>query len=393
MTEAAALSHNAWVRARAASDFKLFEPNLSRMLELARRRADYLGFDEHPYDALLDEYEPDMTTGQIKVIFGDLRPQITHLLRTIMADRVPADDSVLRRHYDVERQRTLVYDLMRRFGYDFTRGRHDAAPHPFCTSFSMDDVRITSRILADDLAYFLSSALHETGHALYEQGVNPALGRSPLGHGASLGVHESQSRLWENVIGRSRPFWTYFYPQVQAAFPDALGDVSLETFYRIVNRVQPSLIRIGADEVTYNLHIMLRFELETGLLDGSLRVADLPTLWNERMDAYLGITPPNDADGVLQDVHWSQALIGYFPTYTLGNLMAAEFFEAAQRQFPALWDDIAAGDFSRLLGWLRSNIHVHGRKFSANELLQRATGGELDAGPFMRYLTNKFMKF
>ena len=392
MTEAAALSHNAWVRARAASDFKLFQPNLERMFALARQRADYLGFDEHPYDALLDEYEPDMTTGQITVIFDDLRPRITGLLQAIRANGAAVDDGVLRRRYDVERQRTLVYDLMRRFGYDFTRGRHDAAPHPFCTSFSMDDVRITSRILADDLAYFLFSALHETGHALYEQGVSPALGRTPLGHGASLGVHESQSRLWENVIGRSRPFWNYFYPQVQAAFPDALGDVSLDTFFRIVNRVQPSLIRIGADEVTYNLHIMLRFELETGLLDGSLRVADLPGLWNERMDAYLGITPPNDADGVLQDVHWSQALIGYFPTYTLGNLMAAEFFDAAQRQFPALWDDIGRGDFSNLLGWLRSNIHMHGRKFSANELLQRATGGVLDAGPFMRYLTNKFMK-
>jgi carboxypeptidase Taq len=390
MAEATALGHHAWVRAKSAADFKLFEANLERMVALARQRADYLGFDEHPYDALLDLYEPGMKTSQVAAIFGDLRPQITNLLRGIIASRTPVDDSVLHRHYDAERQRTLVYDLMQRFGYDFTRGRHDAAPHPFCTSFSMDDVRITSRIVEDNLAYFFFSALHETGHALYEQGVSPSLGRSPLGQGASLGVHESQSRLWENLVGRSRPFWNFFYPQVQTAFPDALGDVSLDAFYRIVNRVQPSFIRIEADEVTYNLHIMLRFELETGLLDGSLRVAELPKLWNERMEAYLGLTPPNDAVGVLQDVHWSQALIGYFPTYTLGNLLAAQFFAVAQQQFPTLWDEIERGDFSSLLTWLRSNIHTHGRKFTANELLQRTTGGGLDAGPFIAYLTAKF---
>lgn len=390
MAEASALGHNAWVRAKTAADFSLFAANLERMFALARQRADYLGFDEHPYDALLDLYEPGMKTSQVTTIFGELRPQISGLLRAITDAGAPVDDSVLHRHYDRERQRAVVYNLMQRLGYDFTRGRHDAAPHPFCTSFARDDVRITSRIVEDDLAYFFFSALHETGHALYEQGISPTLGRSPLGQGTSLGVHESQSRLWENMVARSRPFWNFFYPQLRAAFPDTLEDVSLETLYRVVNRVQPSLIRIGADEVTYNLHIMLRFELETGLLDGSLRVADLPTLWNERMQAYLGVTPPNDALGVLQDVHWSQALIGYFPTYTLGNLLAAQFFAAAQQQFPALWDEIERGDFSSLLGWLRTNIHAHGRKFTANELLQRAAGSSLDAGPFMGYLTNKF---
>ncbi len=391
LAEASALGHNAWVKARRASDFSLFQPNLTRMFDLARQRADYLGFEEHPYDALLDLYEPDMKMNQVKAIFAELRPQLVGLLCEIQDQGAPVSDALFHRRYDVEQQRVLVYDIMRWFGYEFERGRHDAAPHPFCTSFSRDDVRITSRVLEDDLSYLLFSALHETGHALYEQGISPALARSPLGEGASLGVHESQSRLWENIVGRSRPFWNFFYPQWQAAFPDALGDVSLDEFYHTVNRVEPSLIRIGADEVTYNLHIMLRFELETGLLDGSLRVADLPTLWNDLMQSYLGITPPNDADGVLQDVHWSQALIGYFPTYTLGNLMAASFFDAAVRQHPTLWDEIGQGRFDALLGWLRSNIHGHGRKFTANELLQRATGAPLDAAPFMRYLRRKFV--
>jgi carboxypeptidase Taq len=390
LAHARALAHQDWVKAKAAADFSLFAPALERQFALARRMADYLGYSEHPYDALLDLFEPGMRASQVTTILAALRDQLTALLRRIQAGGIVIDDSLLRQPYDVTRQREFTYDVMRRFGYDFTRGRHDVAPHPFCTSFSIGDVRITSDTKPDDLAYLLFSAMHETGHALYEQGISPQLERTPLAQGTSLGVHESQSRLWENIVGRGRPAWTYFYPRLQGLFGAQLGGVSFDQFYQVINQVQPSLIRIQADELTYNLHILVRFELEMALLEGKQSVADLPQAWNDKMQAYLGIVPPNDALGVLQDVHWSDGLIGYFPTYTLGNLMGAQLFDAALVAHPNLPEEFAAGEFGTLRGWLHDHVHVHGRKFTANELLQRITGGGLDARPYVDYLTSKF---
>lgn len=385
-----AMAHQDWVKAKAAADFSLFAPALARQFELARRMADYLGYDEHPYDALLDLFEPGMRASQVTAILADLRDQLTALLRRIQATGTEIDDSLLRQSYDVTRQREFTYDVIRRFGYDFARGRHDSAPHPFCTSFSINDVRITSDTKPDDLAYLLFSAMHETGHALYEQGISQQLERTPLAQGTSLGMHESQSRLWENVIGRGRPAWTFFYPRLQGLFTAQLGGVSFDQFYQVINRVQPSFIRIQADELTYNLHILVRFELEMALLEGKQSVDDLPQAWNDKMEAYLGIVPPNDAQGVLQDVHWSDGLIGYFPTYTLGNLIAAQLFDTVLAAHPELPGEFAAGEFGTLRSWLHEHVHVHGRKFTANELLARITGGGLDAAPYIEYLRNKF---
>lgn len=390
LARSTALAHHDWMQAKAAADFSLFASALARQFELARRMADYLGYTEHPYDALLDLFEPGMRVGQVTTILAALRDQLTALLRRIQSGGHVIDDSLLRQPYDVTRQREFTYDVMRRFGYDFARGRHDSSPHPFCTSFSRDDVRITSDTKPDDLAYLLFSVMHETGHALYEQGISPQLARTPLAQAASYGVHESQSRLWENVVGRGRHAWTFFYPRLQGLFSAQLGGVSFDQFYQVINRVQPSLIRIQADELTYNLHILVRFELEMALLEGKQSVETLPQAWNEKMEAYLGVVPPNDALGVLQDVHWSDGLIGYFPTYTLGNLMAAQLFDTALAAHPSLPEEFAAGEFGTLRSWLHDNIHVHGRKFTANELLQRITGGGLDAGPYVDYLTAKF---
>ncbi len=390
LAHARAMAHQDWIKAKTASDFSLFAPALTRQFELARRLADYLGYTEHPYDALLDLFEPGMRASQVTSILGSLREQLTALLRRIQNEGAAIDDDLLHQPYDVIRQREFTYDVMRRFGYDFTRGRHDASPHPFCTSFSSDDVRITADTQPEDLAYLLFSAMHETGHALYEQGISPQLARTPLAQGASLGVHESQSRMWENLVGRGRPAWTFFYPRLQGLFTTQLGGVTFDRFYQVINRVQPSFIRIQADELTYNLHILVRFELEMALLEGKQSVADLPQAWNDKMEAYLGVVPPNDALGVLQDVHWSEGLIGYFPTYTLGNLIAAQLFNTALAAHPSLPDEFAAGEFGALRGWLHDHVHVHGRKFTANELLQRITGGGLDARPYVDYLTAKF---
>jgi carboxypeptidase Taq len=296
----------------------------------------------------------------------------------------------LHQPYDEEKQWNFGVEVATKFGYDWSRGRQDRAPHPFTTTFSIDDVRITTRFMSDFFNSAFFSTAHETGHALYEMGVSKSLARTPMADGASLGVHESQSRMWENLVGRSRPFWEGFYPRLQQYFPAQLGNVSLEAFYRGINKVEPNLIRVESDEATYNLHIMLRLEIEIGLMEGSMEVKDLPEIWNTRMQEYLGLTPPNDAQGVLQDIHWSNGYIGYFSTYALGNLISLQLWEKINADIPDLDDRIRRGDFSALLGWLREKIHRHGAKFEPQELVQRVTGSKIDPAPYVRYLRAKF---
>ncbi len=386
---ASSLSVEAWRQARPANDFAAFRPHLHQMVDYARRTADYLGYAEHPYDALLDIYEPLMTSREVADLFARLREGTVPLVRAIAGAR-PVDDSVLHQEYDEAKQQAFALEVIRAFGYDFSRGRLDRAPHPFAASFSRDDARITTRFERGFFNPAVFALFHEAGHAMYHQGLAPSLERTPLAGGASLGVHESQSRMWENLVGRSRPFWQHYFPRLRELFPEQLAGSDAEGFYRAVNKVQPSLIRVEADEVTYNLHIILRFELEKALVDGSLKVEDAPEAWNARMVEYLGVRPPNDANGLMQDIHWASGSIGYFPTYTLGNVMAAQLFAAALRDHPTLPEDFARGEFRVLLDWLREHVHRHGRKFFPQDLLQRATGSRLTPEPYLRYLWDKF---
>lgn len=390
LTRTRSTARQAWMTARKQDDFSLFQPALTQIFTLVRRQADYLGYADHPYDALLDMYEPDLKTAEVRALFAELRAGLLPLVQLANANPGAVDDAPLHRDYPEAEQLRLSEALLARLGYNFTCGRQDLAAHPFCTSFAPTDVRITTRVGRNELNMGLFGSLHEMGHALYEQGVAPTLARTRLGHGASLGIHESQSRMWENMIGRSRPFWRRYLPLLQEHFPAQLGGLDAETFYRAVNRARPSLIRVEADELTYNFHILLRFELELALLEGSLAIDDLPAAWNAKMAEYLGVTPPSDANGVLQDIHWSGGMVGYFPTYTLGNVIAAQLYGAAQRDQPALAGQLADGEYGGLLAWLRANIHQHGRKFTPNELLQRITGGGLDARPYLDYLRSKF---
>ena len=387
---ATSLAHEVWAKARAENRFRDFQPSLENILDLARRMAEYLGYADHIYDPLLDRFEPGMKTVQVQAIFDDLKKDLLPLAQAIFrqADRV--DDALLRQEFDEDKQRDFSYGVIQKFGYDFRRGRVDRAVHPFQTNFSINDVRITTRY---DRRFFntaIFGTMHETGHALYEMGVDPALERTPLASGASLGIHESQSRLWENLVGRSRGFWTHFYPELQATFPAQLGHVEMETFYRAINKVKPSFVRVEADEVTYNLHIMLRFELEQELLEGKVKVADLPDAWNARLQAYLGITPPTDALGVLQDVHWSSGLFGYFATYSLGNLISAQLWEKALADLPGIPASIERGDFAPLREWLRQNVHRHGRKYMPDELVRRITGEGIQSRSYLHYLKRKY---
>jgi carboxypeptidase Taq len=386
---AASQSVEIWRRARPTNDFRAFLPSLERMIELARRTADYLGYQEHPYDALLDLYEPETTAREVAAVFDRLRQGTVPLVRAIVVRGRPLDAAFLGGEYDEEQQRAFGLSMVQGFGYDASRGRLDVSAHPFCTSISRDDVRITTRYSRRSLTSIFG-IFHESGHAMYSQGTAPSLERTPLEGGASNGIHESQSRLWENLVGRSRPFWRYAFPRLRDLFPGPLGAVDAEDFYRAVNRVQPSLIRVDADEVTYNLHIILRFELERSLAAGELAARDLPAAWQEKMTSYLGVTPPTDADGVLQDIHWPSGLIGYFPSYALGNVASAQFFDAVRRAHPDLDEQLCHGRFGALLAWLREHVHRHGRKFFPRDLLVRATGSPLAPEPYLRYLWEKF---
>lgn len=385
-----ALAQEEWAAARAANDYAAFAPWLEKIIDLNRRTAAALGYDERLYDALLDQYEGGMTCRHLDPIFDELKTAVVPLARAI-CERVDAvDNSVLHREYDQDLQKRFAESVLCDCGYDFNRGRQDRSVHPFCTRFSRGDVRITTRYQTHDLQPALFGSLHEMGHALYEQGIDAALDGTPLAGGTSLGVHESQSRLWENLVGRSRGFWKHYFPQLQQTFPAQLGGVAPEDFYRAMNRVQPSLIRVEADEVTYNLHIILRYEMENDLLEDRLAVKDAPAAWNAKMQEYLGLTPPDDAHGILQDVHWSMGAMGYFPTYSLGNILSVQLWERALASHPTLPAEIKAGKFDSLLGWLREHIHRHGSKYPPRELIERAAGEPLNIAPYARYLQSKF---
>lgn len=379
-----------WTQARAQSDWKPFEPYLQKIVDLNRKLADALGYADKPYDALLDQYEPDMKTSEVKAVFDSIKPELIALVKQIAAKAGAVSDDVLHREFDEQAQWNFGLDVIKRYGFDFERGRQDRSVHPFTTSFSIGDVRITTRVDRTFLSPALFGTLHECGHALYEQGFNRDLERTPLADGASLGMHESQSRMWENLVGRSRPFWQFFFPKLQAAFPAQLADQTLDSFYRAANKVSPSFIRVEADEVTYGLHIMLRFELENEMIEGRLKMADVPEAWNAKMQDFMGITPPTTALGALQDIHWSGGMIGYFPTYQLGNLISLQLWDKINADIPDLTEQITRGEFGALLTWLRTNLHQHGRKFTSTELLQRITGGGLNPAPYLKYLKAKF---
>jgi carboxypeptidase Taq len=390
MSEHGARSYQAWTEARPANDFARMRPLLERTLDLSRRLAGFFPGYESIADPLIAYSDFGMKAASVRALFAELRARLVPLVRAITA-QPPADDSCLKQHAPEADQLAFGLAVIRRFGYDLERGRQDKTHHPFMTKFSLGDVRITTRVREDDLADALFSTLHECGHALYEQGIRREYEGLPLAEGASAGVHESQSRLWENLVGRSPGFWEHFYPRLQAAFPAQLAPVPLEAFYRAINKVARSLIRTDADEVTYNLHVMLRFDLELDLLEGRLAVQDLPDAWRTRMKADLGLEPPDDRDGVLQDVHWYAGLIGgEFQGYTLGNILSAQFFSAAARAHPGIPGEIARGEFGTLHAWLRENVYQHGAKFTASELVERATGSAMSIEPYVRYLEGKY---
>lgn len=393
MSLASAAGRNAWLKARAEKDFAQFQPFLARNLELSRAFAACFDDVEQPYDALLRRGEPGITTAEVQALFDEVRPVLTSLSAQIAAKPDTVDDSPLHQYFDPDAQLVFGSELARGLGYDFERGRVDLAPHPFMLAFSVGDVRITTRLKPEFPPACWFSMMHEAGHALFEQNISPTLERTTLASVediVSASIHESQSRLYENVVGRSRPFWEHFYPLAQQHFPTQLGDVSLDAFYRAFNKSAPSFIRVEADEVTYGQHIILRFELEVALVSGALDVADVPGAWNDRMQELLGITPPDDALGCLQDIHWSSAMMGYFPTYLLGSIFASQLMVSMRTAVPDVDAQMARGEFGGLNGWLAENVHQHGRKFTLQELAQRATGQPLVAGPYIAYLKAKF---
>jgi carboxypeptidase Taq len=390
--QAAAVSaaQHTWAQARAQTDFGLFQPHLEEIIDLKRRYVEFFPPAAHPYDVLLDEYEPGLQTSEVKQLFAQLRPRQVALIRGL-GDQPASPATFLSAAYSESDLWGFAVDVITAFGFDWTRGRQDKSVHPFAMGIGSDDVRITTRWVEGQPLSLLFGTMHEAGHALYEQGVSATLHRTVLEGGASLGVHESQSRLWENLVGRSRPFWEHFFPKLQARCPSQLAGVTVDDFYQAANRVHPSLIRVEADEATYNLHVMLRVELELALIEGSLRVADLPDAWNARMEEYLGLTPPDDSQGVLQDIHWSAGLFGYFATYTLGNVIAAQLWSRFAEVHPARDADIERGEFTSLRGWLRRELHQHGRKFEPQELVARITNSPITPEPYLRYLEQKYV--
>ncbi len=383
-------SYQVWTEARPANDFESVRPYLEKTLEYSRQAANYFPGYDHIADPLIEPRDYGMKASDVRRVFDELRKELVPIA-TAITSQTPADDSCLHKQYPEDKQLAFGLKVAERFGYDLNRGRQDMTHHPFMTKFSLGDVRITTRSEEDNLSEALFCTMHETGHALYEQGINMEFEGTPLARGTSAGVHESQSRLWENIVGRSKGFWKYFYPHLQEMFPDQLGSVSIDTFHRAINKVERSLIRTEADEVTYNLHVMLRFDFELALLEGEMEIRDLPNAWKERFEADFGIVPPDDKDGVLQDVHWYFGLIGgSFQGYTLGNILGAQFFSSALEAHPEIKDDTENGEFKTLHNWLRENIYEHGSKFTAPEIVERATGQPMTISPYMKYLRTKY---
>jgi carboxypeptidase Taq len=387
MARATAEGRPVWVKAKAESDFASFLPSLERTVELKLRYVECFGPRDEPYDVLLDDYERETSTAEVRVLFDELKPQLTALIADLRDREV--EDSFLFGDFPVDRQRALAYEVVDLFGHRSGSWRIDPTEHPFASGAGIDDVRITTHYHPDRLES-LFSTMHEYGHGLYNHQLPSSLRRLPTGQPCSLGIHESQSRLWENLVGRSEPFWRLFYPRLQETYPEQLGAVSRDRFVAAINRVQPSFIRIEADEVTYGMHVMLRFELEQDIVNGRVELRNLPQVWNERMWNYLGVEVPDDAHGVLQDVHWSGGQIGYFSTYLLGTVMSVQIWEAAQRDVPDLDERIERGEFAPLREWLGEHVHALGRKFPPQETLRRATGSTIAAGPYLAYLRAKY---
>ena len=386
MVGAAAEAHDVWARAREESDYASFRPHLERAVELKRRYIEcFDGYDD-PYDVVLDDYEPGMKTAEVRAVLDELKTELVPLIAEVGSNE--PDEEFMSGPFPIDAQHQFSLRVIERFGYDPQFFRLDLTVHPFAASSGTQDIRLTTRYEQDDISSIFT-AMHECGHGLYEHGVSEALERTPLCHGVSSALHESQSRMWENVVGRSRPFWNYFYAQLQSAFPEALGDVEQERFYRAINRVKPSYIRVDSDEATYNLHIILRFELEQEILAGTVTLQELPEVWKARFEDYFGISCPDDRMGVLQDVHWSGGGFGYFPTYTLGNVVSVQIWEKALSDLPDLHDQFELGEFGPLHEWLRTNLYSLGRKFTPQETLERVVGGPIDAKPYIRYLKEK----
>lgn len=391
LTRTTTLAQGEWVQARAKRDFKSFLPWLEKVVKLTKEKADAYGYEGEVYDALLDDYEPGAKTSEIVDVFANLRNDLVTLLEKITKAPKKPDESIIERKYDVEMQRVFGEAVAQAIGFSFDEGRLDITTHPFCSGMGPGDTRITTRYNPSRLNDALFGIMHEAGHGLYEMGIDKKnhFG-TPMGESTSLGIHESQSRMWENQVGRSKPFWQYFFPQAQRIFKESLGDVALDDFYGAINFVKPSYIRVEADEATYNLHILLRFELERGMMTGEISPADIRDAWNERFEKYFGIKVDHDANGVLQDVHWSAGLIGYFPTYTLGNLYSAHFFAQALKEMPDLYEQFAKGDFLTLRNWLKEKIHQHGQRYRANKLVEEVTGAPLSSKPLIDYMTAKY---
>ncbi|MCF8564011.1 carboxypeptidase M32 [Alicyclobacillus tolerans] len=383
-------AESVWEDAKNSSNFELFKPYLEKIVAINQEFVDYWGYKEHKYDTLLDKYEPGMTVQQVDKIFSGLREETVKLVEAIVRSGQKPNVKPFLRAFDVAKQRQLSLALLERMGYDFSAGRLDETVHPFETTINRYDVRVTTKFLPDEMRSAIFSTIHEGGHALYEQGISPDLIGTPLADGASMGIHESQSRFWENMIGRSREFWEYNYKTVLDLFPMQFADVSVEDFYRGVNVVEPSLIRIEADEVTYNLHIMIRYEIEKGLIDGSLSVSDLPEIWRSKMQEYLGVAPENDADGVLQDVHWAGGDFGYFPTYALGNIYAAQFLNALKKDIPDYKEQVRRGNLRVIKNWLNQSIHRYGKTLMPAEIVRQVTGENIDSKYLIGYFREKF---
>jgi carboxypeptidase Taq len=390
MARVTSQAQQVWQQARKDDDWLAFQPWLEKIVALKRQEAQAVGYEDAPYDALLDEYEPGATTAEVTRLFAGLRDELAPLIEAVRASgRRPAVE-LLHREYPVERQQIFAQAAAAAIGFDFDSGRLDVTTHPFCSGNGPGDCRLTTRYNPRHFNEAFFGVMHEAGHGIYEQNLNHEHFGEPLGSPASLGIHESQSRLWENQVGRGRPFWEHFFPRARQVFLDALRDVTLDEFYFAINDVQPSFIRVEADEATYNLHIILRFELEQALITGTLAVADVPAAWNEKCRQVLGLTPPTNALGCLQDIHWSGGGIGYFPTYTLGNLYAAQFMEAARRDLGYLDADSRRGEFGRLKRWLNEKVHQPGQRWRAGELCRRVTGEPLSCRPLMTYLRGKY---
>ncbi len=388
MSETISTSFHAWMDARKQNNFSLFEKALDTLIELKKEEADILGYTAHPYDALLNEFEKGATVKMIDKVFDDITPELHRLLNKL--NSTPAvDDSFLKQYYPKQQQWEWGLHLLQKMGFDFEAGRQDISEHPFTTNFSSQDVRLTTRIDENDFSNMTWSCIHELGHGLYEQGLPAEQYGLPLGEFASLSIHESQSRIWENCIGRSKNFWQYYLPEAKKYFPNQLQNIDIDHFFKAINKVQPSLIRTEADELTYHFHIMIRYRLEKELIAGNIKTKDIPAYWNEQYFQHLGVKVPDDKRGCLQDVHWSHGSFGYFATYSLGSFYAAQLWISAQNQLAGVAEKIAIGETSLFLSWLRTDIHQYGRQFTSEELCTRITGEPLNSNYFIQYLEQK----